>query len=116
MIERFILGGEAVFMNKSGEQKILGFFMLFLTAFIWGVAFVAQSVGMDHIGPYTFNASRLLLGAVVTMPWAFIELKKQKKLEEDKEIYIKKRNSSFKAAALCAIVFSLRLIYSSLHL
>ena len=107
MIESFILGGEAVFMKKSSEQKILGFFMLFLTAFIWGVAFVAQSVGMDHIGPYTFNASRLLLGAAVTMPWAFMELKKQKKLEEDKEIYIKKRNSSFKAAALCAIVFFL---------
>lgn len=92
-------------MKKSSEQKILGFFLLFLTAFIWGVAFVAQSVGMDHIGPYTFNASRLLLGAAVTMPWAFMELKKQKKMEEDKEIYIKKRNSSFKAAALCAIVF-----------
>lgn len=81
MIENFILGGEAVFMKKSSEQKILGFFMLFLTAFIWGVAFVAQSVGMDHIGPYTFNASRLLLGAAVTMPWAFMELKKQKKQE-----------------------------------
>ena len=33
MIESFILGGEAVFMKKSSEQKILGFFMLFLTAF-----------------------------------------------------------------------------------
>ena len=100
MIESFILGGEAVFMKKSSEQKILGFFMLFLTAFIWGVAFVAQSVGMDHIGPYTFNASRLLLGAAVTMPCAFMELKKQKILEEDKEIYIKKRNSFFVAVNL----------------
>ena len=27
--------------------------MLFLAAFIWGVAFVAQSVGMDYVGPFT---------------------------------------------------------------
>ena len=72
-------------MKKSSEKKILGFFLLFLTALIWGVAFVAQSVGMDHIGPYTFNTGRLLLGAAVTMPWAIMELKKQKNVEEEKK-------------------------------
>ena len=30
-------------------------FLLLLTAVIWGVAFVAQSVGMDYVGPYTFT-------------------------------------------------------------
>ena len=34
--------------------------MLFLTAFIWGTAFVAQSVGMDYIGPFTFTCVRSL--------------------------------------------------------
>ena len=29
--------------------------MLLLTAFIWGTAFVAQSVGMDYLGPFSFN-------------------------------------------------------------
>ena len=38
--------------------------LLLLTAFIWGVAFVAQSVGMDYVGPFTFTASRSLIGAV----------------------------------------------------
>ena len=94
-------------MKKSSEKKILGFFLLFLTALIWGVAFVAQSVGMDHIGPYTFNTGRLLLGAAVTMPWAIMELKKQKNAEEEKEVYIKKRNSSVIGAAFCAVVFFL---------
>ena len=94
-------------MKKSSEKKILGFFLLFLTALIWGVAFVAQSVGMDHIGPYTFNTGRLLLGALVTMPWAIMELKKQKNAEEEKEVYIKKRNSSVIGAAFCAVVFFL---------
>lgn len=94
-------------MKKSSEKKILGFFLLFLTALIWGVAFVAQRVGMDHIGPYTFNTGRLLLGALVTMPWAIMELKKQKNAEEEKEVYIRKRNSSVIGAAFCAVVFFL---------
>ena len=94
-------------MKKSSEKKILGFFLLFLTALIWGVAFVAQSVGMDHIGPYTFNTGRLLLGALVTMPWAIMELKKQKNVEEEREVYIRKRNSSVIGAAFCAVVFFL---------
>ena len=32
--------------------------MLLLTAFIWGTAFVAQSVGMDYLGPFSFNGIR----------------------------------------------------------
>lgn len=42
--------------------------MLLLTALIWGCAFVAQSVGMDYVGPFTFNAVRSLIGAVVLLP------------------------------------------------
>ena len=39
--------------------------MLVITAVIWGIAFVAQRVGMDYIGPFTFNAVRNLLGVIV---------------------------------------------------
>lgn len=48
------------------------FILLFLTALIWGVAFVAQSVAMDYIGPYTFNAVRSLLGGIVLVPCVFL--------------------------------------------
>lgn len=43
-------------------------FLLFLAAFIWGVAFVAQSVGMDYMGPFTFNGARFLMGSMVLLP------------------------------------------------
>lgn len=43
--------------------------MLFLAAAIWGVAFVAQSVGMEYMGPCTFNAARFLIGGVVLLPF-----------------------------------------------
>ena len=48
------------------------FILLFFTAIIWGVAFVAQSVGMDYVGPYTFNAVRSFLGGIVLIPCIFM--------------------------------------------
>ena len=47
-------------------------FMLILTAFIWGTAFVAQSVGMDYLGPITFNGVRSLIGGVALIPCIWI--------------------------------------------
>ena len=47
-------------------------FMLFLTAFIWGTAFVAQSVGMDYLGPFGFNGIRSLIGGVALLPCIYI--------------------------------------------
>ena len=37
-------------------------FLLLLTAAIWGVAFVAQSVGMEYVEPFTFNTMYLVSG------------------------------------------------------
>ena len=42
--------------------------LLLLTALIWGAAFVAQRMGMDHMGPLTFNAVRFALGALALVP------------------------------------------------
>jgi len=42
--------------------------ILLLTAIIWGLAFVAQKVGMDFIGPFAFNGLRFTLGAVSLLP------------------------------------------------
>lgn len=53
-------------------------FLLFLAAFIWGVAFVAQSVGMDYMGPFSFNGARFLMGSVVLTPLIIINRKKNK--------------------------------------
>lgn len=44
--------------------------LLLITAAIWGAAFVAQRVGMDYIGPHTFNALRFALGALFLLPLA----------------------------------------------
>ncbi|WP_020409933.1 DMT family transporter [Hahella ganghwensis] len=46
--------------------------LLILAAAIWGMAFVAQVKGMDHVGPFTFNAARFLIGALSLIPLLFI--------------------------------------------
>lgn len=49
-------------------MKTKNVFLLVLTAFIWGTAFVAQSVGMDYLEPFTFNGVRSLIGGVALLP------------------------------------------------
>jgi drug/metabolite transporter (DMT)-like permease len=45
--------------------------LFLLSATIWGFAFVAQRMGMDHVGPFTFNGIRFLLGAMVLVPFIY---------------------------------------------
>lgn len=51
-------------------------FLLLLTAFIWGLSFVAQSLSSDLIGPFTFNSIRFFLGAAVLIPFALPGIRK----------------------------------------
>ena len=50
--------------------------LLILTALIWGSAFVAQSIGMEYIGPFTFGAVRSILGGLTLLPVIFFRKKK----------------------------------------
>lgn len=54
-------------------------FLLFLTACIWGLAFVSQSKGMEAMRPFTFNGIRSLLGAAVVFPLVLYRIKERKK-------------------------------------
>lgn len=51
--------------------------LLICVAAIWGFAFVAQSAGMDYLGPHSFNAARFLLGALSLVPLWFLMGKKR---------------------------------------
>lgn len=88
---------------KSGKLKYN--FMLMLAALIWGSAFVAQSVGMDYIGPFTFNAVRSFLGSLVLLPviW-FMDRQKRGETsasgqsagkEEQNTTFVEKEESDF---------------------
>ena len=58
---------------KTQSLHLKNSLMLLLAATIWGVAFVAQSIGMEYVGAFTFNSVRSLIGAAVLLPviWLF---------------------------------------------
>ena len=57
--------------------------LLLLTAMIWGAAFVAQSVSMDYVGPFTFLCARSILGGVILLPVIAVMGKGKKEKENE---------------------------------
>lgn len=78
-------------------KKASGSLLLLLTALVWGTAFVAQRTGMDHVGPFTFQVARGLLGGLSLLP---IVLWQKKRQGADFSA------PSFKAGALCGIALT----------
>lgn len=78
------------------KNRFRGTLALLVATVIWGSAFIAQSVGMDHIGPMTFQAARCLLGAVFLVPVVFL-------FEKDKKQFIRNwmNPKLWKAGAVC---------------
>ena len=60
-------------MNK----KLISLICAISCSFIWGTAFIAQDMGMDYIGPFSFTTGRMFLGFIALVPFFFIfEFKK----------------------------------------
>jgi len=63
-------------MKKTSLRNPL---LLLLTAAIWGAAFVAQSVGMDYVEPFTFIFTKSIIGGIVLLPCiAFLDGQKSR--------------------------------------
>lgn len=74
--------------------------ILLLTAMIWGFAFVAQRVGADYVGAFTFNGVRFTLGAVSLIP----VIKIFEKREERNEVHEPKLNNSIIVGVVAGVV------------
>ena len=61
------------------KAKFKGSMCLLIATVIWGSTFVAQSVGLDHIGPFTFQAVRCFLAVLILLPVIAILDKKNKR-------------------------------------
>ncbi|MCL2708690.1 MAG: DMT family transporter [Defluviitaleaceae bacterium] len=73
-------------VSKEGSREFRYSLVLFATAVIWGVAFVAQRAGMDYVGAFTFNGVRFLLGALVLVPVCFFLEWRKERPEQLKKI------------------------------
>jgi len=81
-------------------KALRGSILLLLATFIWGSTFVAQSKGMDYIGPYTYNAARFTVGFLVLIPFSISSVRKHQKDVPDKKEYVTR---SIKAGLLIGI-------------
>ena len=62
-------------MNK----KLISLICAISCSFLWGTAFIAQDMGMDYIGPFSFTTGRMFLGFIILVPFFFFfEFKKIK--------------------------------------
>ncbi len=94
-------------MNRLQIRNSL---ILLLTAIVWGVAFVAQSVGMDYVGPFTFNCVRSLIGGIVLIPCIAllnrlggVEKNSARKVEKSSKAYKKQRNQLILGGICCGL-------------
>ncbi len=78
-------------------KKIRNGMLLFLTSIIWGISFVAQTVSMDNVGPYTFTGVRFLLGGAVLLPLIVHTRKKHRTNAADKR-------EGIVAGLLCGVI------------
>ena len=84
-------------MNK---REMTGNILLTVTAIIWGIAFVAQSVGMQYVGPFTYQSIRSLIGFIVMIPVVMIFGKKgDLQTPEQKKLLLE-------SGLVCGIIFT----------
>lgn len=90
---------------KNGEMK--GNILLVITALIWGAAFVAQSVSMDHIGAFTFQGVRSLIGSAVLVPVILALSAVKKKKGEYVKPSKQDKAKLWKAGIVCGIILTI---------
>lgn len=83
------------------KKQIKGSFSILLAVIIWGSTFVAQSLGMDHVGPFTFQAIRCGLGAIGLLPVIFLF---DRKRDDGKNFITRFANKLLWKAAICCAV------------
>ena len=85
------------------KKRLRGSIFLLLATIIWGSAFISQSVGMDHIGPFTFQAIRCLLATIGLLPVIAISDRVTKK-EDGKNFFSRWADPKLlKAGLFCSI-------------
>jgi len=65
--------------SKSVKKRFPNVIFLFLCAIIWGFGFIAQRLGNQHVGPFTFNGIRFLLGALTVSPLLLVVRRAEEK-------------------------------------
>ena len=90
---------------RQGQQT-KGNLLLLLASLIWGTAFVAQSVGMEHIGPFTFMAARSIIGALSLVPVILLQNARKKHLGQPVKMSAGSKRSLLRGGILCGLLLT----------
>lgn len=85
------------------KTQIRNSLLLLLTAVIWGIAFVAQSAGMDYVGPLTFLCVRSLIGGAALLPVLWFLERQKSDTRKQEERTPEKRRLLIKGGILCGL-------------
>ena len=85
--------------------------LLLLAATIWGAAFVAQSVGMEYVGPFTFLASRSVIGSFVLGIYIMI---REKRDAVSGKFQIEERKSTITGGICCGCLLFIASIFQQI--
>ena len=88
------------------KQQTRGSLMLLLCAMVWGAAFVAQSEGMNYVGPFTMQATRYFLSGLVLLPVIA--------LRDKKGVSVRPAGSAARHQLLCGVICGLILFSASI--
>lgn len=86
------------------NKQLMANICLLTAAFIWGVSFVAQKLSIGHVGPFTFNGFRFIIGAITMIPIMIFNKSKPKKEDSTANVSLKKSliPGALVGLALCA--------------
>ena len=87
-------------------QQMRGNLLLLLASLIWGTAFVAQSVGMENIGPFTFMAARSIIGALSLVPVILLQNARKKHLGQPVKMSAGSKRSLLRGGILCGLLLT----------
>ena len=88
------------------RQNIKGNIILLMAAMVWGLSLVAQKEGLKYIEPMMFTAIRCLLGGIVMMPFAIVQLRKNfgRRAREDGETGEKRTRIDPRDIVKCGLI------------
>lgn len=95
--------------SDNKQKSLRSSVMLTLTALIWGVAFVAQSEGMNYVGGFTFNACRFIMGGFVLIPCIFLlrRINGGQRAKRDRPEQANRRKNAIAGGICCGVLICL---------
>lgn len=88
------------------KKQLLGSLLLLLAAFVWGVAFVAQTEGMEFVGPFTFQGSRFVIAVIVLIPVMLISDSFKRKQGVYAPLTKQQKKYHLKGGIICGVVLT----------